>query len=77
VIIKAIWEKAAVTVTADWAARVREQILGARDIRNPGAYLRRTITTAPRDTYVPAPTPPAARCERCGLPGHDKPECPH
>lgn len=76
-IIKTIWEKAAVTVTPEWAARVREQILGARDIRNPGAYLHRAITTAPRDTYIPAFTPPASLCSRCGLPGHVTAGCPH
>ena len=77
VIIKAIWGKAGVTVTHEWAARVREQILGARDIRNPAAYLRQAIENAPADTYIPHDGPPKTLCERCGLPGHAKPDCPN
>lgn len=76
-IIKAIWEKAGIEVTREWAARVREQILGARDIRNPGAYLRRAIEAAPRETYIPAITPPADLCKRCGLEGHTAGDCPN
>lgn len=58
VIIKTIREKTGTTVTPEWADRVRGQVLGARDIRNSAAYLRRAIETAPRDTYIPARTPP-------------------
>lgn len=76
-IIKTIWEKTGVTVTHEWAARVREQIVGARDIRHPAAYLRQAIENAPADTYIPHDGPPRDRCERCGLPGHAKPECPN
>ena len=75
-IIKAICEKTGVTVTPEWAERVREQILGARDIAHPEAYLRRAIDAAPPETYIPHDTP-APTCERCGLPGHQKPDCPN
>lgn len=58
-IIKAIYERAGITVTPEWAGRVLEQILGARDnIRRPEQYLRRVITAAPPGTYVPTQTPP-------------------
>ena len=76
-IIKTIWEKAGITVTHEWAARVREQILGARDIRNSAAYLRRAIDTAPRDTYVPTPAPPKDLCQRCGQSTHTTGQCPN
>lgn len=77
VIIKTICEKTGVTVSEAWAARVRDQILGARDIRNPGAYLRRAIESAPADTYIPVTVPSRELCERCGLAGHAKPVCPN
>jgi hypothetical protein len=76
-IIKTICEKTGITITPEWAGRIREQILGARDnVRHPEAYLRRAILEAPPDTYIPhdSPTPP---CERCGQPGHLKSECPY
>ncbi|SRR6266700_3240518 len=79
-IIKTICEKTGQTITPEWAGRVREQILGARDnVRHPEAYLRRAILEAPPDTYIPHGTPPPAgeRCERCRLPGHPKSECPY
>lgn len=57
-IIKTICEKTGTTVTAEWAARVREQILGARDIRRSQTYLRKVIMGAPPDTYLPTPAPP-------------------
>lgn len=64
VVAKAIWAKTGVTVSAEWAARVREQILGARDnVRHPAAYIRRVIADAPAHTYLPprpTPTPPPA-----------------
>lgn len=58
-IIKAIDERAGITVTPEWAAKVAEQLLGARDnIRNPEAYCRRVIAAAPPDTYAPHAAPP-------------------
>ena len=58
-VIEAIREKAGITVSAEWAARVAEQVLGARDnIRDPARYARRVILAAPPSTYVPTPTPP-------------------
>jgi hypothetical protein len=58
VITKAIHERSGITITPEWAERVREQIIGARDIRRPEAYLRRVILGAPANTYVPADQPP-------------------
>lgn len=76
-VIKAIWEKTGQTVTAEWAERVRAQVLGARDnVRHPEAYLRRVIGDAPPDTYLPHDLPPRG-CQRCGQPGHQKPDCPN
>ena len=60
-IINAIKERDGVTVDRNWAARVREQILGARDVRHPAAYMRRAIRDAPPGTYSPAPQPPPFR----------------
>lgn len=58
-VIDAIRARAGVTVTGEWAARVAEQILGARDrVRDPVAVLRAAIGRAPRDTYTPTPQPP-------------------
>ena len=57
--IEAISEKAGITVSAEWAARVAGQVLGARGgIRDPARYVRRVILAAPPDTYIPTPTPP-------------------
>jgi hypothetical protein len=59
VVIDAIRARAGVTVTRQWAGRVAEQILGARDrVRDPAAVLRAQIGRAPRDTYAPTPAPP-------------------
>ena len=77
VIIKTIWGKAGITVTHEWAERVREQILGARDIRNSAAYLRRAIETAPKETYVPTAIPPRNLCGRCGAASHEEKTCPN
>lgn len=58
-VIEAIREKTGSTVTAEWAARVAEQVLGAReDIRDRVAYLRTVIRAAPADTYRQTPQPP-------------------
>jgi hypothetical protein len=77
VIIKTIWGKAGITVTHEWAERVREQILGARDIRNSAAYLKRAIETAPKETYTPTATPPRDLCKRCGAANHEEKTCPN
>lgn len=60
-VIKAICEVTGLTVSSDWAERVRAQILGNRSVRHPEAYLRQVIRNAPPDTYVPHPPPPAFR----------------
>lgn len=80
VIIKTICEKTGQTITPEWAERIRQQVIGARDnVRHPEAYLRRAILEAPPGTYVPhdSPPQPAERCERCSQPGHQKSECPY
>lgn len=64
-IIRAIKERSGATVSAEWARRVRDQILGARDnIRDPAAYCRRVILAAPPDTYRPTPIPPRFTAEK-------------
>lgn len=58
-IIKAIRDRSGASVDREWAQRVRDQVLGARDnIRDPAAYCRRVIMGAPPETYRPTPTPP-------------------
>lgn len=57
-IIEAIALRDSVTVGEEWAERVREQIIGARGIGKPEAYVRRVIMAAPPGTYCPQSTPP-------------------
>lgn len=60
--IEEIRTKTGTTVTAEWAARVAEQVLGARqDIRDRVAYLRTVIRAAPAGTYGQTPQPPPFR----------------
>jgi len=64
-IIRAIRIRSGRTASRDWAERIRDQILGARDnIHDPIAYLTRVITTAPPDTYAPTPQPPRFTAEK-------------
>lgn len=64
-IIQAIKDRSGATVDREWAQRVRDQVLGARDgIRDPAAYCRRVIEAAPADTYRPTPIPPRFTKER-------------
>jgi len=46
------------TVPPDWAARVRRQLLGGRDVERPVAYITRAIRERPGD-FLPPSTPPA------------------
>jgi len=57
-IIEIIRERDGIAVGPEWAARVLEQITGARGIRNPAAYARRVIKGAPPGTYAPHQGPP-------------------
>lgn len=58
-VIEAIKGSTGKTVDERWAARVADQILGARDrVRDPAAVIHATIRRAPRDTYLPTPAPP-------------------
>jgi DNA-binding transcriptional ArsR family regulator len=60
-IIDAIRQVSGTTVSADWAERVADQVLGARDTtiaRNPAAFARSAILKAPPTVYKPTPQPP-------------------
>jgi hypothetical protein len=52
-VTKAIADTTGVTVSSEWAERVRVQILGNRTVRHPQAYLRKVIRKAPPGTYLP------------------------
>lgn len=62
-IIETLRQETGRTVTPEWAARVRDQILGGRDVRRPLPYLIRALRERPRD-FLPASTP---------TPVHDEP----
>jgi hypothetical protein len=60
-VIKAICEMTGLTISSEWAERVRAQILGNRSVRHPEAYLREVIRNAPPGTYVEHIHPPDFR----------------
>lgn len=53
------------TITLDWAARVRRDILDGRTVRNPHAYVVKTIKGRPRD-FLPGDRPEGAARPWCG-----------
>lgn len=57
-IIRAIRERAGVEVDSAWAARVRDDVIEGRHVRDVGAYVARSIMAAPPSRFTPTPTPP-------------------
>lgn len=58
-VIGAIRARSGVTVPDDWAERVLDQIVVARDrVRDPLAVIRAVIAKAPPNAYTPTPQPP-------------------
>jgi len=59
-IITALQDLTGRTVTADWAARVRHQILDGRTVRDPLAYINKTLRERPVD-FLPTDRDPSSR----------------
>ncbi len=58
-VIKQLHERTGMTVTRQWAETTRDLLLARPGVRNPRAYIIRTITTDPHpDRWLPTPQPP-------------------
>lgn len=66
-IINLLAELTGTTITPEWAARVRRDILDGRNVRTPHAYVAKTIKGRPRDFLPGARTEGTARpwCGTC------------
>jgi hypothetical protein len=63
-VIKQLYERTGVTVTHEWAETTRDLLLARPGIKNPRAYIIRTITTDPRpERWLPTPVPPPLQQE--------------
>ena len=61
-VIKQLHDRTGTTVTRDWATTTRDLLLARPGVRNPRAYIIRTITTDPHpERWLPTPEPPAYR----------------
>lgn len=58
-VVKQLAERTGITVTLAWAEQTRDLLLARPGIRNPRAYIIRTITTDPHpERWLPTPEPP-------------------
>jgi hypothetical protein len=58
-VVKQLAERTGVTVTREWAEKTRDLLLARPGIKNPRAYIIRTITTDPHpERWLPTPEPP-------------------
>jgi hypothetical protein len=58
-VIKQLAERTGITVTREWAETTRATLLARPGIKNPRAYIIRTITTDPNpERWLPTPAPP-------------------
>jgi hypothetical protein len=63
-VIKQLHLRTGVTVGYEWAQQTTELLLARPGIKNPRAYIIRTITTDPRpERWLPTPEPPAYQRE--------------
>jgi hypothetical protein len=63
-VIRQLHKRAGVTVTREWAETTRDLLLARPGVRNPRAYIIRTITTDPHpERWLPTPEPPPYREE--------------
>ena len=63
-VIKQLHDRTGVTVTHEWAETTRDLLLARPGVRNPRAYIIRTITTDPHpERWLPTPTPPPLQQE--------------
>jgi hypothetical protein len=63
-VIKQLHDRTGVTVTREWAETTRDLLLARPGVRNPRAYIIRTITTDPHpERWLPTPEPPPYREE--------------
>jgi hypothetical protein len=73
-------------ITRDQAASYRDRVLGGKRVRDPAAYVIKTIrndvraayreATAAADTSSRQPPSSSALCRRCLQPGHLAEDCP-
>lgn len=58
-VVKQLLERTGVTVSITWAEKTRALLLSRPGIKNPRAYIIRTITTDPHpERWLPTPEPP-------------------
>lgn len=66
-VIEQLHERTGVTVTAEWAAGTVAMLLARPGIKNPRAYILRTIAADPSpQKWLPTPQPPDYREEKAG-----------
>jgi DNA-binding MarR family transcriptional regulator len=65
VVVKQLLERTGTEVSREWAATTRDLLLARPGIKNPRAYIIRTVATDPRpERWLPTPQPPNRRTKQ-------------